>query len=515
MLLSPESAIFIDGLRSMGGRKADEPICIWIQGTPGAGKTKTIHNDLGLALGGAPFYQIGDECFLRGTARGFDGATLQDVVCLHYDEFPFDNRVNSDVFKKFVSDGDIDAEKKNGELWKEPKMFIAIFTSNDLPHFSSGTDGGLIRKMRFIKACQDLRHSQSPAPLSQDLVPAIRALINAAVRMPAMLDNTIYEPLYRDYPLKRDWIDVGCEAGLWQDLLIPSQDPNEFTSIGAIKGLLKGANENIGKLPPEKVSALLKMAKYPVKPRGHMHGKDVPLRVQGYIINPASVTLMDAKKDFDSSRIGRISDDDDFDHCPTGEDSYESYYESIKGILADYCAHLEAIIEGHEGVVRREVKSAPHYAPAAPAGNQDRGFYDETTADDTIGNPTPAEPAFSAFPDVKLSGGNGRATAAFYAEIEPWFKENGCLKDEPLSAEGAKWCGKEYGRNYNHLLSINLIDIVKHFLPLYSYTYYKGRGARPADPVEIIQGRYNPGSLEDKVIRGFLEGFNEGVKLQK
>lgn len=515
MLLSPESAIVIDFKRSMCGRIANDPICLWVQGIAGAGKTKFAHDDLGLALGREPFYQIGKECFIRGTARGFDGATTQDAACLHYDEFPFDSRVNSETFKKFISNGDIEAEEKNGSIWPEHKLFKVMFTSNDLPHFSSGTDDGLIRKMRFVKARQDLRHSKNPAPRSQDLVPAIRALMNASLMMPAMKDYSIYEPIQKTYPLKQEWMDMGSEAGLWKDLLIPSQDAYEFISIGAIKGLLRGANEVIGKLPVEKISQLLKAAGYPVKPRGHMCGKDVPLRVQGYIINPASITLMDAKKDFDSDRGGRISGGGDLDHCPTDEDAYEIYYENIKPLLADYCAHLEAIIEGHEGVVRREVKSAPHYAPAAPAGNQDRGFYDETTADDTIGNPTPAAPAFSAFPDVKLSGGNGRATAAFYAEIEPWFKENGCLKDEPLSAEGARWCGKEYGRNYNHLLYINLIDIVRRFLPIYSYTYYKERGARPADPVDIIQGRYDAGSLEDKVSRAFLEGFNEGVKLQK
>lgn len=521
MLLSPESAIFIDFLRSMCGRITSEQICLWIQGIPGAGKTKTIHDDLGLALGGAPFYMKGDNCFIRGTNRGFDGATLQDVVCLHYDEFPFDSRVNSEIVKEFISEGDMEAEKKNGALWKELKKHKDIFTSNDLPHFSTGTDDGLNRKMRFIKACQDLRHSKNPAPLSQDLMPGIRALINAALRMPAMVDNSIYKPLYETYPLKREWLEMGSEAGLWKDLLIPSQDAAEFISIGAIKGLLRGANEAIGKLPVEKISRLLKAAGYPVKPRGHMGGKDVPLRVQGYIINPLSIVIKDAKKDFDSDRSGYISGGGDLDHCPTDEDAYESYYESIKPLLADYCAHLEAIIEGHEGVcesrpkVRREVKSAPHYAPAAPAGNQDRGFYDETTADVTVSDPAPVEPAFSAFPDVKLKSGNSWDTAVFYDGIEPWFKENGCLRDEPLNVEGARWCGKEYGRNNNHLLFINLIDIVRRFLPLYSYTYYKFRGARPADPVDIVQGRYDAGSLEDKVSRAFLEGFNEGVKLQK
>ena len=504
-LISFEGAIFLDMVCSAVGRIVNDEFCLWVQGKGGNGKTTGVRDQFGVALGGEPVFRnmAGKTSFFMGFENPFDGTLTQDAAIAYYDEIPLSERINAERFKRFISKGDLTMEVKFGSKWNEEKLFKVLFTANDLPQFSSYADNGLTRKLRVIKAIPDLLHAGLPIPPVKEVIPIIRALICAALQMPS-LSLLKYRPLWEEYPLRKQWLRKGNESAIWEDLLIPADNPEDYVSISEIRRFLKGAKEGISKLGPDKIAAMVRDAGYPVKERSHR----APLRVQGYLINDSSDLAKSARNDYESTHSNTAYDNPKFDHFPLNAETREEYAAKYEDLLADYCSYLQAMLPAD--VVPSAVTTESSCMVDNPAPADDF----ETTYEPPAAMSEGLNPAFSPL-EARPKGGNGEAREEFYAELRPWLKENGCLSNEPLSVKGARWCGKEYGRNYNHMLSFNLKDIVQDLLPAFAYTYFQKTGPYPADVVTIRRGKYEPGSLEDRVSRAFFEGFNEGVKLQE
>lgn len=516
-LISFEGAIFLDMVCSSVGRIVNDEFCLWIQGKGGNGKTTAVRDQFGVALGGEPVFRnmAGKTSFFMGFENPFDGTLTQDASIAYYDEIPLSERINAERFKRFISKGDLTMEVKFGSKWNEEKLFKVLFTANDLPQFSSYADNGLTRKLRVIKAIPDLLHSGQPIPPVKEVIPIVRALICAALQMPS-LSLLKYRPLWEEYPLRKQWLRKGNESAIWEDLLIPADNPNDYISISEIRRFLKGAKEGIAKLGPDKIAAMVRDAGYPVKERSHR----APLRVQGYLINDSSDLAKSARNDYESTHSNTAYVNPKFDHFPLNAETREEYAAKYESLLADYCSYLQAMLPAD--VVSPAITTEPLVMP-----DDEAAYYGYHTVDSpaSVGDfektcelPAAISEGFKSVLsplEARPKGGNGQAREEFYAELRPWLKENGCLRNGPLSVRGARWCGKEYGRNYNHMLSFNLKDIVQDLLPTFAYTYFQDTGSYTANAVIIRQGKYEPGSLEDRVSRAFFEGFNEGVKLQK
>ena len=119
------------------------------------------------------------------------------------------------------------------------------------------------------------------------------------------------------------------------------------------------------------------------------------------------------------------------------------------------------------------------------------------------------EPALSEL-TARPKGGNGEARQKYYADLTPWLKENGCYREGPVSVDGARWCGMEFGRCYRDdkmFLLFNLNDLIHDLMP----RFFMSCLTPFIDTSEGLLINENAAvvSYQKSVAAAFIEGFNQ------
>lgn len=520
-LISFEGAILLDFIRASICRIFDEEFCLAAQGEGGNGKTTGLHKELGVVIGKKQYAPL-PKSLIMGFENSFDWLVTQDLSIGYYDELPVDSLINGERFKKAISKGDLSMEQKYGSKWNEEKLWHMLFTVNELPSFTGGALHGLERKLRAIRFSRHLdKEGKTIPPLTDERKSCIKALICAALCMPS-LNLKKYEALYFEYPLRKQWINKGNEAPTFSDLLRKANEPNTSVQVIQIQALMRQANLPLGKVSLNALGKMLKADGYPVKAR--KDNRDV---IKGYEINPNSILVRTANREVvTSSEVDNSDEDYSFSKA---RQEYAKQYESQ---LADYCSYLEAQL--HPNREPRIVKS-DFIAPVPPepvtpepveseiATDDELAYYGYTTStpadvvlpptSEELGKAIPVEdfePALSEL-TARPEGGNREARQKYYAALTPWLKENGCYQEGPVSIDGARWCGEEFGRCYSNddkMLSFNLRDIIHDLMPPYLLSCFKPF-IDTSEGLLINDGNVTT-SFKKSVAEAFVKGFNHG-----
>lgn len=544
--ISVEGAIFLDFLRATFGRLMGDQQNLNIQGHAGAGKS-TCLKQLVEAIGVGMAHTL-PAALLSPKDSRFAWEETKNSYMVFADDLPVTGAVSGAMYKRLISiEEDMRIEPKGKKVYHLQKLWHLLVICNELYPITNLDDKGLNRKARVIEARADFMEKRGDiAALTEEEILDIRSLVCAALRMPQLP-----EYIWEEYPKRKDWIEEGSLKALFSDLLKESDNPKTTIYVSTLQEILLDAHSIKYRMRDSDICRkLITCGYYEISKSGEkkiprdVHGKPY---IRGYVVNTASAVWKASQK------IGLSTSD-----FVEGEDeegnsaalTWTQYYKNAEKLMKGYCSYLDAMIEGGEnaevGGSLEKVQSEPVMSDEEDRDFSDfsfaSGVCDDSEYEDDISDEerayygwhtvqTGAERPFSIGevqeekeslkdkPALMDSGPDTPSLSPFAfdppasgsvdmemckAYFEPWFKQN-CVT---TSVEGARWCGRQWGKNASKTFPISSLDIVTSLLPPWFLTPINIEATRNHPQGRFVLSLCQEENMKEQIAQSFLTSFN-------